>query len=128
MDQLAAAAHTNVGLHAKAPLVTLAGLILLQVPHLILVLGGNRRADDLGIDNRDTGELHITLFQVHANQAKQLIAQIGAPHQMPELANGRLIRHQLLPQIDTDKLEHRTGIIQRFFSGRGRQLNQCWRK
>ena len=56
MDDLGAAVHAKMRLHAEVPLVALLGLVHVRVTGLLLVLGETRRMNDRRIHNRAAGE------------------------------------------------------------------------
>jgi len=114
VNQLGATVHTDVGFHAKEPLVALAGLVHLRVALFLLVLGGTRGIDDTGIDNGPSVYFQTVLLEILIDQMKQLVAQIVALHQVTELADRGLVRHGLLAQINPNEYPHGPGIVQGF--------------
>ncbi len=51
VDQPALTVDTDMGLHAKVPLVAFSGLVHIGVAGFVSVLGGARRLDDTGIND-----------------------------------------------------------------------------
>ena len=100
--QLAATVNTNVRLHVKISLVSLVGLVHLCIPDLVFILGLTRRTDDGCIHDCASGKFHTVPLKIHVDQPKKLITQIVMLHQMPELADGCLVRHWFISQINTE--------------------------
>ena len=110
MNQPGFTVNTNVGLHAKVPLITLLGLVHIRITLLllvlVLVLGGTRRADNTGIDDGASAYLQTIFLQVFIDQIKQSILQIWSSIKWRNL------------QIDTHELSHGAGVVQNFLGSR----------
>lgn len=122
VNQLGFAVDTDMGLHAKEPLVAPASLVHIRIALLFLVLGRAGRVDDTGIDDSAPVHLQAIFLQILIDQIKQSISQIMALHQMAELTDFCFVRRRLLTEVNAHKLTHRGGIVQNFFSGRIGQI------
>ena len=109
MNQLGAAVHANMRLHAKVPLVPLLRLMHLRIPLLRPILRRTGGTDDGGIHNGPSTDLHAMDRQIRANPRKQLLAQLVGFQEMPKLADRRLIRHGL---ADVEGQERRRYVQQ----------------
>ena len=122
VDESGSAVDTDMGLHTEVPLVALARLFHFRVTLLLSVFGGAWSVDDAGINNSAPGHFHSIVLEILIHQVEQLVAQVVLFHQMAELADGRLIRRRLSPEIDAYKLAQRLGIIKSFLRSRIREI------
>ena len=122
MNELGAAVHTDVGLHAEVPLLALSGLVHVRVALFLLVLGGTRSTDDAGVNDGAPGYLQPIFLEVLIDQVEQMVAQVMFLHQMAEFANGGLVRHRLPAQINTHELAQGAGIVEGFLGSGIRQV------
>src|SRR6516164_44948 len=86
VDQLAAAVDAKMRLHAEIPLLALLGLMHLGIARLLSVLGGGRRIDDGGVDDRAGGHLQALGRQMPLHLVEQPPAQIVLFRQMTKAA------------------------------------------
>ena len=128
VDQFAPAVHPDMRLHPKIPLIAFLRLMHLRVPLPVLVLRRTRRADNGGIDDGTGIYLHPILMQILGNQGKQPVTKIVPFQKVAKLADRRLVRRRLPPQVDAHKTTHRPRIVQRLFHSRVRQIEPVLQK
>ena len=128
VNQLGFAVDTDMGLHAKEPLVALASLVHIRIALFILVLGRAWRVDDTGIDDGSPVYLQAIFLEILIDQIEQSISQVMALHQMSELTDGCFVRRRLLTEVNAHELAHRAGIVQNLFSGRVGQIEPVLQK
>ena len=114
--------HTDVGFHAKVPLVALLGLVHLGVTLAIAVLGGAGRRYQRGIDGRALFEQQALGRQRGIDGGQDLYAEVVGFEQMAKAQDGAFIGQVLLSHVQADKLTVQRRVVQRFFHGRVRQV------
>lgn len=84
-----------------------------------LVQGGRgRRGNDGRVHDRAARDREAIGFEVLPGRREDILAQVVALEQMPELAECCLVRHRLAAQVDPDKTSHRLRVVQRLFHRR----------
>ncbi len=94
MNQLGAAVHAHMRLHAKVPLVPLLRLMHLQILLLRPILRRTGDPDDSGIHNGSSAHLEPLRRQILSDPGKELLAQLVGFQEMPKLTDRRLIGHR----------------------------------
>lgn len=122
MNQLGPAVHAQMRLHPEVPLAPLGGLVHLRVPRLIRILGGTWRVNDGGIHDgaRRDGEAAGT--KVGIDGLKECRAELMSFQQVPEPADGGLIRHRFRAEINPGEGAHGSRVVQGLFDRRVRQI------
>lgn len=94
------------------PLLSLPGGLHLRIPGSAPVLGGGGGRNQGGIHQRALAQPIPLCFQVGIQFRKDGLAQGMRLQQMSKLAQGRLVRHRVLP-AQTPKAAHGRGILDR---------------
>jgi hypothetical protein len=125
MNQARVLVHTCVDFHAVGaafreagvPLVAFLGLVHLRIPLPFFVLGGTRRGDEGGIDDRALAHRHAFLTEVGFVGLKDLLAQLVLLKQMAEGQDRRFIWNPVADQLDAGKAAHGGHLDQGLFHG-----------
>jgi len=87
------------------------------ISRLVRILCGTRRTDDGGIHDGAAAYLQSAPLQYLADLGEQLLAELVALQQPPELQERRTIRNALAPQVNADESPQCGAIQQRFLAG-----------
>jgi hypothetical protein len=99
-------------LHAEIPLIALARLTHVAITPARRILGRTRYIDDGRVDNGAARDLDTAPFQMLMHGLEQPTAEIVALQQMPKVADGRLVGHQLAAEINANETAHRMGVVE----------------
>ena len=112
MDDLLFAIHANVALHAKIPLVSLFGLMHLGIAFLVVILRRRRRGNDRGVDDRAITDFNPLLLEMLIHGSKDLLAYAVLFDEVPEFADGCLVRGGFYTKVDPNKFTHSLTIVE----------------
>ncbi len=120
MNQLTLAIHAHVRLHPEVPLLPLARLVHLRITLLLAVLRRTRGVHDRRIHLSFPCRCATPALVSAPAPARRCAVPTDAPPLSAGLADRRLIRRRLPPQIDVHKATQRHRFIQRLFHCRVR--------
>jgi len=121
VDQAGICIHTNVGLYAEVPLVTLLGLVHLGILLPRAVLGGTGCGNQGGVNYRAGLKHQAFGGQGGVNGGQQLDAEVVIFEQVAEPKDGALIGEAANAGVQVRKLAVQRNVVQRLFHGRVRQ-------
>lgn len=108
----------NVGFHPGVPLIALLGLRHFGIAFLLLVLGGTRRGNPRGIDDRAPLHGQPLLGKQPGHFGKDGGCQIVLFQQMTKTHDGAFVRHDVFEGIQSGKAAQQGNVVQGFFNRR----------
>ena len=112
MDNLFFAIHSNVTLHAKIPLVSLFGLMHIGIAFLVVILRRGRRSNDRRVHDRAIADFNPLLPQMFIHGSKDLLTYAVLFDEVPEFADGCLVRGGFYTKVDPNKFAHGLTIVE----------------
>ncbi|CAJ0717697.1 hypothetical protein LMG8323_03672 [Ralstonia mannitolilytica] len=118
----------NVRFHAEVPLVALLRLVHLRVALTAGVLGRAGSSNERGIHDGAALEHEATLGQDAIDRLEDTLAQAVLLQQVAKAQDGALIRHDIHPQVQTNKARQQRRVVQGFLHRRVRQTKPLLQK
>src|SRR5262249_14242691 len=111
VNKLALAVDAEVTFHPEIPLLAFPRLMHRRIAGTGRVLRRPRRTDDGRVDDRAGAHGDAAVAQIRRNGVEQDAAQAVLFEQVAELADGRLVRHRLVSEIDADEGPHDRRVV-----------------
>lgn len=121
VDEPKSIVHADMHLHAKVPLLALAGLVHLGVASVLAVLGGTRGCDNGGIHDGSLLEHQARISQMAVDCVEDRFAKTPTLQEVTKIEDCGLVGNTL-GQAKPGKPAHRLDLIQRIFHRRIAQV------
>src|SRR5215472_9264342 len=103
----------NVELHAEVPALPLARLLHLRVARLARIFRGTRRGNDRCVHDRPRAQQQSLLFQQGPDLRENSLGQPVLLEKVTKPKDRRLVRHDVLAQVDACEAPHRFTVVDR---------------